>query len=262
MTFDCIILWGDNNNVDIPILELRLREHKSFVDHFIICEIGTDFLNQKKRTHFNEIMDIAERVGVIVTYDCIEQWPDDLTGVHERNNYWRDRFKSILPIYAEPGDVVICTDLDEIISSRAYNYDVSMGLMAVEFKFYYYYLNLYTGKWHNGFICPYEFIGDKSIVDLRYNYPRRKWDTGLLKEYGWHFSWLGGKEVIKNKFIQGGNIDGWPTYLNDDEAIETMLRDRIRFDNGTQLQLVPIDNTYPEYLRRNMHLYMKYIYEL
>lgn len=259
MTIDCILFYS---GADIDLLKLRLKEHSKFVDLFLICEIATDFHGNEKEMHESEINKLSKQYNI----EYCQLDTGYTTDPFEIAKYWRNHVVSLLnsPGFSEAKntDTIIVTDLDEILNASKWNYTPDMGLMAVETKLYYYYFNLFSGEmWTNGFVAPYGFIKDKDISDIRYNYTRRKYDTGLLRDAGWHFAWLGGKEVIKDKYRNFGQAEGWNPALASDEYIDHILKDRILFTDSRELEIVPIDNSFPTDLRQNVINYSKYLFE-
>jgi len=260
MTIDCILFYG---GADLDLLKLRLAEHSKFVDRFLICETQQDFHGQSKLEHGGQITRLMADYDI--TYRALYEWPADLLTPFDKSNYWRNYIKFLLDYYmkAQPNDTIIFTDLDEILNPKMWNYTPDMGLMAVELKLYYYFVNLSAGgMWYNGFVAPYGFVKDKDVTDLRYNNSRRKHPAGILRNAGWHFAWLGGKEVIRDKFRNFGAAEGWNPALASDEYIDHILRDRILFSNSQPLELVPIDSSYPDELRFNSGKYLKFLYDI
>lgn len=255
MVIDAIIFYGDCDQ-----LEIRLAEHNSFVDRFVICENLNDFTHKKKPQQYD-----AERFKKYadkITYYTVEQWPEGCETLEHISGFWRDELHyGIKQQHPQPDDVVICTDLDEIISRDKWHYTPNMGLCAVEYRASYYFVNLISGTWVNGFVCPFSFLMGKHINDLRYNWHhcRRKYDTWLLRNYGWHFSWLGGAEVIKDKYRNFGRYEGWDARLADDAYVQSLLNDGIRFDNGQRLTKIDIDESFPDEIRLNQNKYKHFI---
>lgn len=254
MIYDCIIIY---NNLDL--LRLRVAEH-SFVDYFVISQMAVDFHHQHKAVHPKEIAAImGDRK---YHYNAISDFPPDLTPF-EMARYWRGSLMTSLAYAgADLDDTILCTDLDEIIDHRAFNYDASMGLATFRLKLYYYYLNLYSGStWTNGFIGPYGLVRKYHPQDLRYNYQRGKIPMVRLEDTGWHFAWIGGRDAILDKYRNFGVAEGWDQRLSKPEYVDHLLQNRLLFHNGAELELVPIDNTFPDELRYNLNRYTHLLYE-
>jgi len=260
MTIDCILFYG---GVDLDLLKLRLKEHSKFVDLFVISELIHDFHGIPRETHENEIHELAQDYPIQSGALCCADMGYDPFQIA---NEWRNHFKLCMNspgcVRVEDTDTIIVTDLDEILNPKTWNYTHDMGLMAVETRLYYYYLNLSAGSmWTNGFVAPYGFIKDKDISELRYNYTRRKYPTGLMCDAGWHFAWLGGKDIIKDKYRNFGAAEGWNPALQSDDYIDHILQDRILFTDGSELEIVSVDNSYPDTIRKNLINFAKFMYE-
>ena len=196
---------------EIDLLLLRLNQH-SFVDKFIIWEFGMDFQGQTKPLHFRDNIAKFDKFKDRIIYRQF----DYLAGNNpfERAKSYRDVILPELRQYND-FDVVLSTDTDELIQNID---DFTGAITAPELRWYVYFMNYYAGVWVNGSLCTVRDLKDKSLYDLRYNHhhDRQKWKSELLKDSGWHFSWLGDHVVIKDKFRNFGEAEGWDKQLLDE----------------------------------------------
>lgn len=260
MIIDCTIL---NNELDV--LMFRLQEHNKFVDKFIITEAKKTHSGLDKELYYENNKERFSKFHDKIIHLIIYNFPEDVKINEQYGAYQRNYCQSLFNSY-EDTDVVINTDIDEIINHKCIDrYNINMGIMALEFNNYYYYLNCYGGKWINGSISTIKDIKDKTMDELRFNHHsnigRRKYNNaGLITDIGWHFSWLGGEEAIINKYKAGSSWEGWNNQLLDKEYVEKLIKEKKAFWSGQQFDIVSIDDTYPEYIVNNQSLYQQYIY--
>jgi len=241
---------------ELDLLLLRLHQH-SFVDKFYIWEFDRDFQGKIKPTYFKDNLKLFDQFKDRIIYRHFDYLPGNTP--QERAKNYRDIILTEIRQFND-FDVIINTDTDEILKSIT---GFSGGITATQMSWYVYYMNYYGGKWTNGSICTVKDLKDKSLFDLRYNFHsgRRKWKTDLLLDCGWHFSWLGTHEQMKDKYRNFGQGEGWTEKLLDEAYFNEIREKRIRFWNGLPLQLVEIDNSFPEYLFKNQNKFKQYIYE-
>jgi beta-1,4-mannosyl-glycoprotein beta-1,4-N-acetylglucosaminyltransferase len=148
-------------------------------------------------------------------------------------------------------DIIIISDADEIpnpeILKNLKNLNLENTIYSLNQTTYYYYLNLLKQKdWYGSRVSLY-----KNIKNLSFNEVRG--DDSLSKKIdngGWHFSFQGGKEMVKTKIQSYSARDLANNHVlsqldnNIDNNIDPFFR-------GT-LTPVNIDNTYPNYVLNNL----------
>ena len=125
--------------------------------------------------------------------------------------------------------------------------------MVFEFsqKLYYYYINLLVvNNWGGTKLCRYSKFKSFSPQSLRMN----SLGNTLVENGGWHFSYIGGNEMIKYKLESFAE-----TQLNTDE-IKDSVDDRVTngisiFDKHQKFMQVEIDLSYPKHILDNLEKY-------
>ena len=243
-----------NNKLDTLLMRLNCHD---FVDKFYITEFRHNIIGQPKPLHIQDNWHLFERFKDRIEYRVYDKFPN--LSSFQCSDYWRDLLLD--EIRQLPTDtIVINTDKDEIIDSRKIG-NYTGGVMTLEMSLYVYYLNLYSGRWINGTICTVDDLKDKKLSMLRYVNTNRAYEHGVLNNMGWHFSWLGGYKAFKEKYDTFGKQEGWDARLTDEAYVNTILRDKIRFWDKGELELVPIDGSYPNEIRYNLNKYTEHIYE-
>ena len=138
---------------------------------------------------------------------------------------------------------------------------------------YYYKLNILgqdegNGNWAGSRICKKKHL--KSFFDLRIlkkknlNYPFWRIDKEksiqLIQGGGWHFTYLMKPEEISKKIENMAHTEFNKEKFKDVSAIRKKINDLIDpFGRDLRLKKVEIDNSYPEYLLKNLDLYKEWI---
>ena len=134
---------------------------------------------------------------------------------------------------------------------------------------FYYKLNLFNHSevWHGSKICVKKFL--KSPNWLRYKvkskeYPFYRFDkpkaAQLIKNGGWHFSFLKSPENISKKIKSYAHIEYNKNEFSDIEKIKEKIENRKDlFDRDSNYEKVELDDTYPKYILDNLHKFKDWI---
>lgn len=103
-------------SVELDLLEIRLKELWPHVDHFIVLEADKTFTGRPKALHLKENLNRfawAAQKLVYRSYDGLDELKPD-ESPFKNENQMRIYMDSIISKYARTGDLVICSDVDEI----------------------------------------------------------------------------------------------------------------------------------------------------
>lgn len=188
--YDCFIF-----NDELELLELRLMETYDLVDKFVLVESPHSFMcNPKPLTYsankgrFDEWNDKI----IHVVADDIEIAAHPVVERAQRECISRGLTD------AEPEDVIIVSDVDEIISRRALHglrKHPPLRLAALVQFLYYYRVNCLQSQMWFGPTARLYGSGDVSAQSWRDD--RNRVDSIPLG--GWHFSWLGDVARLQSK---------------------------------------------------------------
>jgi beta-1,4-mannosyl-glycoprotein beta-1,4-N-acetylglucosaminyltransferase len=81
--------------------------------------------------------------------------------------------------------------------------------------------------------------------------------TQKIELGGWHFSFMGGEEMVKNKLLSYSARDMVNGYVID--SVESNINNGIDPFFRSRLEIVEIDNTYPKYILDNLDKYKNMI---
>lgn len=272
--YDCFNFFNE-----LDILELRLNILYEYVDKFIIVESSVThsgehkpFYFEENKSRFDKFIDKIEVVKILDTPINFVNLPlsDDIVvneiykhietqkirfNRHTQPDYGRDFYQKECVkrglINCSDNDIIIISDADEIpnpdLLLNLKELDLENKIYSLNQPTYYYYLNLLKQTdWYGSKIGLFKNVKDLSFNEIRGN----ESITNKISNGGWHFSFQGGKEMIKNKLISYSARDMVNNHvlLNLDNNIENNIDPFFR----SELMLVNIDENYPKYLLENI----------
>lgn len=277
--YDCITI---NNEMDL--LEIRLRELYNIVDYFVIVESGRKFNGEKKPIYFEankarfkqwekKIIHLIVNPPKLNILDKITIWLErkQFFTVNKiatntplgkwKLDYWHKNQIALGLKDAKDGDIIIFSDADEIIPKKTINEIIGLlnknpnQVIVVENKNYYYYLNGKTNIDTQGNRAfKYKILREKfnnQPQRIRKNYglsyllkgdniPRK-----IIKG-GWHFSYLGGVEKIKEKIpsIAHSEYDN-KKYYDKKNIQESLAKGKDLFGRNIHIKYIKIPKDFP-----------------
>lgn len=239
--FDCFLFYNE-----LELLELRFETLYSTVDKFVIVEANKTFSGQQKEFNYEKNKEKFNKYSDKIIYVKVDDSPEPLSKI----NYWnveyfqRNCIMRGLQNSAKNGDFILVSDVDEIIDPdvllQSLNYN---EWVSFEQNLYYYFLNL---KQNNNFIGPVlaKYGSFTTPEELRQS--RHKIKT--IKKGGWHFSFLGGAERIREKLSAYAEYQTNTKLLNNKDNIDYMIRNQMDIFERKNIQfiVVEIDETYPK----------------
>lgn len=252
MIYDCFLFHNE-----LELLELRLAELSDAVDMFVLCESPRTFTGKDKPLHFHE-----NKLSFVlwlpkIRYLCYDQDP------HEdpwRNEWAQRDFLERGLVDAEPEDVVLLSDVDEIPRAESIPATPPDPPVIFQQRLYYYYVNCFQEQVWRGTLAgsreslhPFSMQRPGDLYRRREKgQPTRKFSSGQIIDGGWHFSFLGGVERIKDK-IESYSETGTDTdEVKDDSHLRHCLSTGAdlfgRKDPRFEKVFVPINDTFPKAL--------------
>jgi hypothetical protein len=195
-----------------------------------------------------------------------------------------------------PDDVIMVSDLDEIPSPEKVREAAQMdGWRLFRQRLFYYFFNCVSTEedahvldgaytWHGTHMLNFRDL-DRSIEDYRAisvrltkcytdrptkRLYRKIWRSylcmlggvrlRLIDEGGWHFSYLGGVEKIIQKMESLAHPEfNTPEYKDRSRIIHALETGGDIFGRATRWRIVPLDDSFPAYLRANTPRYGDFI---
>jgi beta-1,4-mannosyl-glycoprotein beta-1,4-N-acetylglucosaminyltransferase len=229
---------------ELELLEIRLNELDQVIDKFILVESPVTHSGNPKPLYYRENAHLFERFNDRIIH-VIYNPPPEAQNSWDRERGQRDAIRLGVP-ELEDEDFVIISDADEIPSAESITkYSEDMGVAAFNQNLFYFWLNTYSCGWAGPKAIPYhEYIKGESLSKLR----GRIDNFVPCERYGWHFSYLGGKDRVLQKLESYAHVE-----MNSHENrknINDWVNNAILW-NGQQLKICPIDDTFPDYLVQN-----------
>lgn len=190
---DCFIFYNE-----LDLLEFRFDLLYDIVDNFVLVESTKTFVGRKKPLFFEENKLRYQKFLDKVIHIVVDNLDDSNPWINESNQ--RNSIKNgIGQLNLNNDDLIIISDVDEIIDPTTLlelktNNSVK-SIMNLEQDLYYYNITCkFNGKWKLSKILNYE----------TYKYKPSPQQIRLtagddILNGGWHFSYFGDENFIKNK---------------------------------------------------------------
>lgn len=213
--YDCFIFFNE-----IELLELRLITLNNIVDYFVIVESDSTFTGIAKEYIFEKNMKLFKKYFSKIIYVKVKSKnnEDAWQNEHQQRNAILSALRNI-----ERDDYIMISDVDEIPNPiELYNaiYIKKLPMFVMEQKLTYYYVNyLQNEKWHGTVVLKGKYMKRPQFV--RDNI--RRFTPHIVKNGGWHYSFLGGIDRIKSKLESYSETQTNSSEINNDEHITKCL---------------------------------------
>tara|TARA_B100000767_G_scaffold267960_1_gene287455 strand:+ start:89 stop:916 length:828 start_codon:yes stop_codon:yes gene_type:complete len=268
--FDCTTFYNAN-----MLFDLRYHSLKNYVDYFVVCEANKTHTGQYKGYNFDK--DFMSKYGEKIIYIQVDDLPE--IKIKGKKDYqllkiqMENLFRGITK--AQDNDLIILSDEDEIPNPSAISNfkknDYKFGLFLQ--NMYYYKLNILgldegNGNWAGSRICKKKhlksFFNFRILKEKNINYPFWRIDkeksVQLIQNGGWHFTYLMTPDEISKKIENMSHTEfNKGKFKNIDKIRENINNLIDPFDRNLRLKKVKIDDTYPEYLLKNVEKYKDWI---
>ena len=266
MIYDCFTFFNE-----LEMLELRLNTLDKYVDKFVLVEATKTFTGKDKPLYYNENKHLFENFNDRIIHVIVDTYPNsDNPWFFECNQ--RNSIANGL-VNCNDDDVILISDLDEIPRPEyIVKYKDEEGVKLFEQDFHMYYINCvatHKNIWLLGtkMLSYYDFKHLLDNEEPQYNgYISKEMNIGttasLIRDYkklnhipngGWHFTYLGGAEKLKQKFEAYSHTE----FVESGQAeIQNLIK---RIDRHAGYIPRKIDSNYPQYVIDNMEKYHKFI---
>jgi beta-1,4-mannosyl-glycoprotein beta-1,4-N-acetylglucosaminyltransferase len=282
--YDCFIFFNE-----LDLLELRFNILDEYVDYFVLCEADVTHSGLPKSYIFEDNKERFSKFLHKIIHIKIDDIPQDFTNlpiIHEAKSFDEECLKDIYqfikdtklfipeihPHYGRDffqkesvrrglvncsdDDIVILSDCDEIpnpeILLKIDKFIDTEPFFTLQQTTYYYYINLLKEyNWKGSRISRFKNIKHYSFNELRAQ------QNCEVSNGGWHFSFMGGREQVKNKIKAYSHQE-----LNNSDILDKIdfnVENNIDPFSRSNLQLVPVNESYPKYLLDNIEKYQHMI---
>ena len=265
--YDCFQFFNEEN-----VLDLRFNILDEFVDFFVIVESTTDHQGNEKKLNFDikKFKKFEKKIIYVVVEDTLDSvkkahiGQNSLVERHQRNSILRGLKNS------QDNDLIIISDVDEIPDLNKLNFFDKKKKYAVflqkKFDYKLNLLNETEGDWHGSKICLKKNLKSPQwLRDLKFKkYPfwriDKIRDLQIIKDGGWHFSYLQSKENILKKigsFSHGEHNK--PEFANLKSIEENIRMKKNIFGLKFSYRKIDIDHTFPKYIIDNKEKFKEWI---
>jgi beta-1,4-mannosyl-glycoprotein beta-1,4-N-acetylglucosaminyltransferase len=275
--YDCFNFFNE-----LDILELRLNILYDHVDYFVIVESDVTHSGEKKPFYLEENKERFSKFwDKIISYKICDNPTDfnnlpltDDVKLNEVFNfiktqtirfnrstqldYGRDFFQKESVrrplVNCSDDDLILISDADEIPNpdtlKNISSLDIDTTIYSLNQVTYYYYINLLKQRdWYGTKMGLYKNIKNLSFNEIRGDAKL----TVKIPNGGWHFSFMGGSEMVKKKITSYSARDlANSNVLN---SIESNISNNIDPFFRGNLNKVSIDESYPQYILENITSY-------
>jgi beta-1,4-mannosyl-glycoprotein beta-1,4-N-acetylglucosaminyltransferase len=271
--YDCLPYCGED-----LLLKVRFETLFKDIDKFVIVEGNKYFNGEEKPQLFN--IKKFEKYKEKIKYYFIENFPTHTGNNYEYEDYQRNQIKrGFNELNSE--DLILLSDADEIPNlknKKFLDYDSTVFLQNM----YYYKFNIHWSeglkwnhKWSGTKSCRFKFFEtvDKIRKFRVRNIPWWRFDKKIKRHVetdgGWHFTFLMNANDISKKLIRfdheinhllKNKIYNKNDLINIDEIKKRILDLKDPYNrSNVKLKKVKIDNTFPEYILKNIDKLSDYI---
>jgi len=259
LVYDCFLFFNE-----LDLLEIRFNVLSEQVDKFVLVEADRTFTNKEKKFYFDENKERYKPFLDKIIHIKISEYPDKIEDAWRMQDYQRDQIIRGIE-NCSPSDIILISDLDEITNPEAIKQykETDSGICRLKQLHFDYYLNYQRcGKnhyWYSAKIAKYK---DMLLNNYSPQNIRSLKDLKVIKNGGWHFSFLGNIESIIYK-IQSISMQKWNNekYLND--RLEYKIRMGLDLFDRKNIRLIPIkisNKKHPKYIVNNQEKYSHLIF--
>jgi len=240
--YDCFMFYNE-----LDILDIRFDELYDVVDKFVISEATLTHSGKPKPLYFEENKHRYSKYIDKIIHIIVDDFP-------ETNDPWvreRHQRESLLKglTNCNRNDIILSGDADEIPRKNTIkNYHPSDAMCGLELDYHFYQINCIReekGTTHYR-ILPYWLAKEHGLCWARYQKCR------LIKDSGWHFSFLGDIDHIINKIESYAHQEYNNDYYKNKNRLSEMVRNAgDMLEKGMKFHYIEIDGSFPGYVIRN-----------
>lgn len=237
---------------EIEMLKYRLEYLNDSVDMFVFVEATLTFSGKPNELYYEKNKHLFEKYNHKILHLIVDMkdFIDEKIIAWDREKYQRNYIKNGLDqLNLNDDDIIILSDVDEIPNVKAIesiksiNYNNCNCVFMLEEDFYYYNLNniVANSKWYLSKIGFYKYF--KNIELDKFRGDKANVNYGVINNGGWHFSYFGNPEFIKNKIMNFSHQEFAKETFTNKEHINNCInnsKDLFNRDNNI-LRYIPFE---------------------
>ena len=233
---------------ELKMLLFKLVELYDVVDYFVIVEATHTFNGEEKELFYEKNKHIYKRFSDKIIHIIVDDMPNNGNAWDNEHHQRNCIDRGISKLNLDDDDLVIISDCDEIPDSNTLsNIKNSLinirNITCLEMEFYYYNItSRCPSNWYHTKIAPYsEYRKTCQPEYIRHN------STSCLRRCGWHLSYFGDVNFIKNKIKHFSHQEYNNDQYLDDDKIQQQIESHgdLFFRDGHDLMHIDVkDNPY------------------
>ena len=253
--YDCFTFYNE-----FDLLELRLRELYDLVDYFVLVEANRTFQNNEKPLYFTDDLDNPRWASYRNKIVLVQ-----VTDMPVATDAWgRERHQRDAIMYgckdADAMDIIMISDADEIprpetVTRLRTSTELIWGFRMPLFNFKYNYMmvtqDLYS-VW-SGALRRSTLDSSEDFRRMRHTLNSCPYDfsdgnVAIIEHAGWHFTYLGTDEFVRNKIQSFAHEEtNKPEILDQVDIDDSILRGTgiIRTDSDYLFSPIAVDDYLP-----------------
>jgi len=259
---------------ELDILEIRLNILDPYVDCFILSEATKTFSGLDKPLYYQENKDRFEKFNHKIIHNIVEDTTPPELHPYQRDVFQKDNIKKVILENISEDDVIIWSDIDEVPNPEAVadleTYFEQDAIFHFAQENCMGYLNLVEiggiiramtpdwdyddrPKWLGTKVFGKSILEKYTLSELRSKQENEK--NYRIFPGGWHWSYVGSEGLSVEERVLKKIECAAHSELNNDQIKQNVARVK---DNKDPLgrdyavyQTVPVDNSYPQYIRNN-----------
>lgn len=277
MIYDCFQFFNE-----LDILKLRLHVLDSVVDKFVLCEATETFSGLEKPLYYAQNKELFREFEDKIIHVVIDDTPPGYS--HDRDTFQKNAVIRGLTGCTDE-DIIVFSDLDEIPKPeriievakliRENKNNEQNRIFQLAQRMFYCYLNMeevsgsllalcgeFEGvshkQWLGTKIFSYQVAKREPLGELRWHAVRES--DIRVADGGWHFGYMGGggEKDVRKRVAEKVRSAAHQEYNNKKVLAE--VEDKIKdgediFGREAKFVQVPIDDSFPEYLRNHIDEY-------
>jgi len=257
--YDCFTFFNE-----LDLLDIRLNLLDAYVDYFVLVEASQTHSGKDKSLVFHENNSRYTNFLHKIIYVCVDDFPK--TGDSwVRENYQRNAIVRGLTDCGD-NDLVIISDIDEIPNPATLEIMKKRGLVKPTsipmFMCYYYanYIDMTHPFWIASRACKYGYLKKTTPQELREEHSSNYFEMAAITQLeengcvniGWHISFLGGVEKIKEKLTAYAHQEfNTEEFMASTYILTCISEGTDMFKRGRIFGLVDEKEFLPEYINSN-----------
>ena len=265
--YDCVTFFQENLQ-----MELRFAILDEVIDKFVVCESVYDHRGNSKKINFSK-KNFPKYENKIEHIVITKKFP-------EKNSPWENQAWQREFIFdgikdASNEDYIMFSDPDEIPNPKSIkNLNLRKKFGIFFQKMFTYKLNLfnkYESPWEGTRVCKkknlksIDFMRQKiKTKNLKYNFLRfdKEKNIEIFYNAGWHFNNIMSAKEISLKLKTFAHSEFSDEKFSSEEIIRKKIANKEDlFERGHKYEKVKIDESYPDFLIKNIKYYKDYILE-